>query len=70
MKKTDRFAVYAIRGYRLFAHIKHRVLFTAFGFNTTCRHTPSCSRYAEQAIKEHGTIGGLLRATARVLTCW
>jgi len=35
----------------------------------TCRYEPSCSRYAEQAIRRHGVIRGLGLATWRLLRC-
>ena len=34
-----------------------------------CRFHPSCSAYAEQAVREHGAVRGVLLATWRVLRC-
>ncbi|HET9249589.1 MAG TPA: membrane protein insertion efficiency factor YidD [Actinomycetota bacterium] len=34
-----------------------------------CRYTPSCSRYAEDAIRTHGALKGTWLATWRVLRC-
>jgi hypothetical protein len=34
-----------------------------------CRYTPSCSRYAEDAIAHYGTVGGGIRAAGRLLRC-
>jgi uncharacterized protein len=34
-----------------------------------CRFHPSCSRYAEEAIRVHGAVKGSLMATRRVLRC-
>ncbi len=34
-----------------------------------CRFYPSCSRYAEDAIRLHGTVRGSARALWRVLRC-
>ncbi|HCR80937.1 MAG TPA: hypothetical protein DIV47_00425 [Candidatus Pacebacteria bacterium] len=59
-----------IQFYRLFGLVKHRILYTVFGFSSRCKHTPSCSRYAEIQIREHGTIVGSLKGLARLLTCW
>lgn len=35
----------------------------------SCRYYPSCSQYAESAIKHHGISRGLLMAIKRVLRC-
>jgi uncharacterized protein len=34
-----------------------------------CRFSPSCSRYAEDAIREHGAIRGTLMAAWRIARC-
>ena len=34
-----------------------------------CRFTPTCSEYASEAIERYGLLGGLFRATARLLRC-
>ena len=35
----------------------------------SCRHVPTCSQYAIEAIKIHGPIKGFLLATNRILHC-
>lgn len=35
----------------------------------SCRFTPTCSAYAEQAVSEHGTLRGGWLAFRRVLRC-
>lgn len=35
----------------------------------SCRFTPSCSRYAEVAIRQDGAVVGSLRAAGRILRC-
>jgi putative membrane protein insertion efficiency factor len=35
----------------------------------SCRHTPSCSQYALDALKIHGPVTGLYLATNRILRC-
>ena len=35
----------------------------------TCRYEPTCSHYAEQAIRAHGPVKGLGLAVWRVLRC-
>ena len=34
-----------------------------------CRHIPTCSEYAYQAIKEHGTLTGTYLGIKRILKC-
>ena len=34
-----------------------------------CRFSPTCSRYAEEAVRAHGAIKGVLLASRRVLRC-
>jgi putative membrane protein insertion efficiency factor len=35
----------------------------------TCRYEPTCSHYAEQAIRRHGVPRGLMLAVGRLLRC-
>lgn len=35
----------------------------------SCRHIPSCSEYAIDALKIHGPIKGIYLATRRILKC-
>ena len=53
-------AVGAIRGYRI-------VLAGSLGGH--CRFSPSCSHYAEDAIRSHGLFRGLALGTWRILRC-
>jgi putative membrane protein insertion efficiency factor len=34
-----------------------------------CKYEPSCSQYAEQAVRLHGPVRGLAMATWRLLRC-
>ena len=34
-----------------------------------CRHVPTCSNYAKQAIKEYGALKGTLLGIKRILRC-
>jgi uncharacterized protein len=34
-----------------------------------CKYEPTCSHYAEQAIRAHGPVRGMLMAAWRVLRC-
>jgi putative membrane protein insertion efficiency factor len=38
-------------------------------FGNACRHTPSCSDYALQAIEVHGLLAGLWLAVKRIARC-
>lgn len=35
----------------------------------TCKYEPSCSHYAEQAVRHHGVVRGLALAGWRLLRC-
>lgn len=35
----------------------------------TCRFTPSCSQYAEEALRTHGPVRGLALAVRRLARC-
>jgi len=35
----------------------------------TCRFYPSCSEYAFEAVKKHGSLKGLFLAVKRILKC-
>lgn len=35
----------------------------------SCRHVPSCSQYAIDAVRMHGPITGLVMSTDRILRC-
>ncbi|MEA3265802.1 MAG: membrane protein insertion efficiency factor YidD [Candidatus Fermentibacteria bacterium] len=35
----------------------------------SCIYTPTCSVYAEEALRKHGAFRGLLMATKRILRC-
>lgn len=38
-------------------------------WHNMCRHIPTCSNYAIEAISEYGSIKGMFLATKRVLKC-
>ena len=51
-----------------------RLAFTPFLAMTSitprvCRYEPTCSHYAEQAVRRHGVVRGLGLATWRLLRC-
>jgi hypothetical protein len=53
-------AIAAIHAYRLVF---------AGSFGGQCRFSPSCSHYAEDAIRAHGAVRGAMLAAWRVLRC-
>ncbi len=53
-------AVTAIRIYRLAISPYH---------GAVCRYTPSCSHYAEDALKKYGPFRGTYKALARLMRC-
>ncbi|MBD3165363.1 membrane protein insertion efficiency factor YidD [bacterium] len=40
-----------------------------WALGSRCRFTPSCSRYAEEALHEHGFARGVLLSTMRLAKC-
>lgn len=59
-----------IKTYQAVEPFKRRILLTVFGFTTECKHSPTCSEYAEKQIEQRGTIVGSAKAVWRILTCW
>lgn len=56
--------------YKSLGMFKHTVLISVFGFSSHCKHQPTCSEYFYQQINNRGTIGELLSAFKRILTCF
>ena len=53
-------AISAIRLYRIAISPYH---------GPVCRYTPSCSHYAEEALRKYGPFRGAAKALARLLRC-
>lgn len=45
------------------------LLHQALGMKSACRHYPTCSEYAKEAVIQHGVGKGLVLATRRFLNC-
>jgi putative membrane protein insertion efficiency factor len=45
------------------------VLMLLFGPQSGCRHTPTCSQYAAEAVRVHGALTGSWLATKRICRC-
>lgn len=56
--------IIAVRIYRL---VVSPIVVMLFG--PACRFEPSCSRYAEEAIRKHGILRGSLMAARRLARC-
>ncbi len=56
----------AIRVYQLTLSPAQTFLFGATG---GCRHTPTCSVYAVEALRAHGLVAGLMLAAKRICRC-
>ena len=58
-----------IKGYRKISYPFYSVL-DSFDINFfKCRYEPSCSHYAEEAIKKYGAVKGSVMSFKRVLRC-
>ena len=61
-----RISLLAIRAYQLTISPALAVL---FGETGGCRFTPTCSQYAAEAVREHGTLAGGVLAARRICRC-
>lgn len=69
MSLSQRFAITLVRLYQSVKPLIDSLYMTLFGVVSQCKHTPSCSEYAIDAIKHHGTIAGLILGGKRILSC-
>ena len=60
--------VLLMRGYQQTLSPDHGPLRHLYGFGY-CRHSPTCSQFAINAVLEHGASWGSILAIRRVLTC-
>lgn len=66
--KTVAVAVLAL--YQSLETAKRSVLLSVFGYQSVCKHRPTCSQYTMSQIQKNGTIAGLWRGFWRVANCW
>ena len=67
MEKADAHVAIHRRIVMLVLRVYRLVISPLFG--PSCRFFPSCSNYAEQAVREHGVIKGSALAVARLCKC-
>ena len=60
------FLVILVRGYRWLVSPAKTLV---FGPGAACRHVPSCSAYAEEALRSHGVVRGLWLTGRRLARC-
>ncbi len=49
--------------------IRFYQIFISPMFQSNCRHIPTCSEYALEALKEHGLLRGFYYSAKRLLNC-
>jgi len=54
---------------RLYRWVVSPVLTAAFGPQSGCRFTPTCSVYASEAVRQHGAAAGSWLAAKRLCRC-
>ena len=60
--------LYCIRGYRQVASWLRSAQVPGFTY-TTCKFYPSCSEYAELAVRKYGVVKGSFKALIRIIRC-
>jgi len=63
------FFIILIKFWQLIRPIRHQFNLTVFGYSSVCRQKISCSDYALNQLRQHGTILGLKKSILRVLKC-
>ncbi len=61
----SKFVIYLIHCYRASAPVLRSMISVPF----SCRYEPSCSEYAEIAVREFGLVKGLWRSVRRLASC-
>lgn len=49
---------------------RHMFILSGTGIISYCKHSPTCSEYALQKIKQDGIVLGTIKGVWRVLQCW
>lgn len=67
--KISNLEILLIKTYRAVSYPVYSALDKAHLNVFQCRYTPSCSRYAEEAIKKYGVLRGTIMAAKRISKC-
>jgi len=59
-----------IKSYKTISHPIYHALDKVHLNLFACRFTPSCSQYAEEAIKKYGPVKGTIMAIKRISRCY
>ena len=65
---SSRVGVGVITAYQTITHLFYHLLAKA-GIPKICKYEPTCSKYAQEAIKKHGLARGSLKGLGRILRC-
>lgn len=64
MRRIRKFFIFLLVGF-----VRFYQLFISPLTPSSCRYTPTCSRYAIEALKKYGPVKGLWLAVKRILRC-
>ncbi len=65
-----RIVIFLIRIYQtLLSPLIQGILTSVFGISMKCKYSPTCSEYMVLQVKKHGTIIGIRKGVARILSC-
>ncbi len=64
--ETRNILIALISGYQKFVSpLLHQLL----GLKTACRSVPTCSEYAQESIRTHGAVKGVVLSVRRLINC-
>jgi putative component of membrane protein insertase Oxa1/YidC/SpoIIIJ protein YidD len=69
MSLSQSFAITLVRVYQRVKPFVDAMYMSIFGVVSPCKHAPSCSAFTIEAIRDHGTIAGLILGGKRILSC-
>jgi len=66
---TQNIAIQCVVMYQNIRPFLDGVFQSIFGYTSVCKHSPSCSEYAEDAIQKYGTMRGIILGVKRIMSC-